>query len=125
MILDKVNNTQDLRALPQEELATLAGEVRQEIIDVVSKTGGHLASSLGVVELTIALHYAFDTPTDRIVWDVGHQAYAHKILTGRRSQFPTLRQHGGLSGFPKREESPCDHFDVGHASTSISAALGI
>ena len=125
MILDKVNNTQDLRALPQEELATLAGEVRQEIIDVVSKTGGHLASSLGVVELTIALHYAFDTPHDRIVWDVGHQAYAHKILTGRRAQFPTLRQHGGLSGFPKRDESPCDHFDVGHASTSISAALGM
>jgi 1-deoxy-D-xylulose-5-phosphate synthase len=125
MILDKVNNTQDLRALPQEELATLAGEVRQEIIDVVSKTGGHLASSLGVVELTIALHYAFDTPHDRIVWDVGHQAYAHKILTGRRAQFPTLRQHGGISGFPKRDESPCDHFDVGHASTSISAALGM
>ena len=125
MILDKVNNTQDLRSLPQEELATLAGEVRQEIIDVVSKTGGHLASSLGVVELTIALHYAFDTPKDRIVWDVGHQAYAHKILTGRRAQFHTLRQYGGLSGFPKRDESPCDHFDVGHASTSISAALGM
>jgi 1-deoxy-D-xylulose-5-phosphate synthase len=125
MILDKVNNTQDLRALPQEELATLAAEVRQEIIDVVSKTGGHLASSLGVVDLTIALHYAFDTPHDRIVWDVGHQAYAHKILTGRRAQFPTIRQHGGISGFPKREESPCDHFDVGHASTSISAALGM
>jgi 1-deoxy-D-xylulose-5-phosphate synthase len=125
MILDKVNNTQDLRALPQEELATLASEVRKEIIDVVSKTGGHLASSLGVVDLTIALHYAFNTPHDRIVWDVGHQAYAHKILTGRRAQFPTIRQHGGLSGFPKRDESPCDHFDVGHASTSISAALGI
>jgi len=125
MILDKVNNTQALRALPQEELAKLAGEVRQEIIDVVSKTGGHLASSLGVVDLTIALHYAFDTPHDRIIWDVGHQAYAHKILTGRRAQFPTIRQHGGISGFPKREESPCDHFDVGHASTSISAALGM
>ena len=125
MILDKVNNTQDLRALPQEELALLASELREEIINVVSRTGGHLASSLGVVDLTIALHYAFDTPHDRIVWDVGHQAYAHKILTGRRAQFPTLRQHGGVSGFPKREESPCDHFDVGHASTSISAALGI
>jgi 1-deoxy-D-xylulose-5-phosphate synthase len=125
MILDKVNNTQDLRALPQEELPALASEIREEIINVVSKTGGHLASSLGVVDLTVALHYAFDTPTDRIVWDVGHQAYAHKILTGRRSQFSTLRQFGGLSGFPKREESSCDHFDVGHASTSISAALGI
>jgi len=125
MILDKISNTQDLRALSREELPPLAEEVRREIIEVVSKTGGHLASSLGVVDLTIALHYAFDTPKDRIVWDVGHQAYAHKILTGRRSQFPTLRQHGGLSGFPKREESPCDHFDVGHASTSISAALGI
>ncbi len=125
MILDKVNSTQDLRTLPQEELATLAGEVRQEILDVVSRNGGHLASSLGVVDLTIALHYAFDTPNDRIIWDVGHQTYAHKILTGRRAQFPTLRQHGGISGFPKREESPCDHFDVGHASTSISAALGM
>jgi 1-deoxy-D-xylulose-5-phosphate synthase len=125
MILDKVNNSQDLRTLPQEELPTLASEVRQEIISVVSQTGGHLASSLGVVDLTIALHYAFDTPHDRIVWDVGHQAYAHKILTGRRAQFATLRQHGGISGFPKRDESPSDHFDVGHASTSISAALGI
>ena len=125
MILDKINDGKDLRALSREELPLLAEEVRKEIIEVVSKTGGHLASSLGVVDLTIALHYAFDTPRDRIVWDVGHQAYAHKILTGRRSQFPTLRQHGGLSGFPKRGESPCDHFDVGHASTSISAALGI
>ena len=125
MILDKVNNTQDLRALPQEELALLASELREEIINVVSRTGGHLASSLGVVDLTIALHYAFDTPHDRIVWDVGHQAYAHKILTGRRAQFPTLRQHGGVSGFRKREESPCDPVEVGHASTSISAALGI
>ncbi len=125
MILDKINSTQDLRTLPQTELPALALEIREEIIDVVSKTGGHLASSLGVVDLTIALHYAFDTPKDRIVWDVGHQAYAHKILTGRRAQFPMLRQHGGLSGFPKREESPCDHFDVGHASTSISAALGM
>ncbi len=125
MLLDKISGTKDLRELPQVELPGLASEVRQEIIDVVSKTGGHLASSLGVVDLTIALHYAFDTPTDRIVWDVGHQTYAHKILTGRRAQFSTLRQHGGLSGFPKRDESPCDHFDTGHASTSISAALGM
>ncbi len=125
MLLDKINSARDLRSLPQAELPALAGELREEIIDVVSETGGHLASSLGVVDLTIALHYAFDTPKDRIVWDVGHQAYAHKILTGRRGQFPTLRQHGGISGFPKREESDCDHFDVGHASTSISAALGM
>ena len=125
MILDKIHNANDLRGLQQEDLPALAEEVRQEILDVVSATGGHLASSLGVVDLTIALHYAFDTPRDRIVWDVGHQAYAHKLLTGRREQFPTLRQHGGISGFPKREESPCDHFDVGHASTSISAALGM
>ncbi len=125
MILDKVNSAQDLRQLPQEELNELASDIRREIISVVSRTGGHLAPSLGVVELTIALHYAFDTPKDRIVWDVGHQAYAHKIVTGRRGAFPTLRQFGGISGFPKREESPCDHFDVGHASTSISAALGM
>ncbi len=125
MILDKVNSVQDLRGLPKEELTGLASEIRQEIIDVVSRTGGHLASSLGVVDLTIALHYAFDTPKDRIIWDVGHQAYAHKILTGRRAKFATLRQHGGISGFPKRDESECDHFDVGHASTSISAALGM
>ena len=125
MILDKIHSSQDLRNLSRDELPSLADEIRQEIIDVVSKTGGHLASSLGVVDLTIALHYAFDTPRDRIIWDVGHQAYAHKIITGRRPQFPTLRQYGGISGFPKREESPCDHFDVGHASTSISAATGM
>jgi len=125
MILDKINTIQDLRDLPRAELPQLAGELRQEIIDVVSKTGGHLAPSLGVVDLTIALHCAFNTPLDRIVWDVGHQAYAHKILTGRRAQFPTIRQFGGISGFPKREESTFDCFDVGHASTSISAALGM
>jgi 1-deoxy-D-xylulose-5-phosphate synthase len=125
MILDNVNSAQELRKLPHAELTALAEEIRKEIISVVSQTGGHLAPSLGVVDLTIALHYIFDTPSDKIVWDVGHQAYAHKILTGRRDRFPTLRQHGGISGFPKREESPCDHFDVGHASTSISAALGM
>src|SRR3990172_1729213 len=125
MILDTISNPEDLRKVPPEELPALAAELREEILDVVSSTGGHLASSLGVVELTIALHYAFDTPRDRIVWDVGHQAYAHKLLTGRRARFPTLRQFGGMSGFPKREESPFDHFDVGHASTSISAALGM
>ncbi len=125
MILDKISKPEDLRKLTQEELADLSREIRDEIVNVVSQTGGHLASSLGVVELTIALHYAFDTPKDRLVWDVGHQAYAHKMLTGRRERFNTLRQHGGISGFPKREESPFDHFDVGHASTSISAALGM
>ncbi|HAS54147.1 MAG TPA: 1-deoxy-D-xylulose-5-phosphate synthase, partial [Nitrospiraceae bacterium] len=125
MILDNINNPDDLRSLPEEELPSLASEIREKIIDVVSKTGGHLAPSLGVVDLTIALHYVFDTPGDRIVWDVGHQAYAHKLLTGRRDQFHTLRQFGGISGYPKRDESPYDHFDVGHASTSISAALGM
>ncbi len=125
MILDNINNPEDLRKLSEGELRTLATELRERIIDTVSKNGGHLAPSLGVVELAIALHYAFDTPRDRIVWDVGHQAYAHKLLTGRRDRFHTLRQFGGISGFPKREESPFDHFDVGHASTSISAALGM
>lgn len=125
MLLDTINTIEDLRTMPREELPRLAEELRQEIIGVVSKTGGHLAPSLGVVELTIALHRAFETPKDRIVWDVGHQAYAHKLLTGRRALFPTLRQFGGISGFPKREESCFDHFDVGHASTSISAALGM
>jgi 1-deoxy-D-xylulose-5-phosphate synthase len=125
MLLDRINTIEDLRAIPREELPELAKEIRQEIVEVVSKNGGHLAPSLGVVELTIALHRAFDTPKDRIVWDVGHQAYAHKLLTGRRAQFPTLRQFGGISGFPKREESCFDTFDVGHASTSISAALGM
>jgi 1-deoxy-D-xylulose-5-phosphate synthase len=125
MILESINEPSDLRNLPEKDLPKLADELRETIITTVAKTGGHLAPGLGVVDLTIALHYAFDTPTDRIIWDVGHQAYAHKLLTGRRDRFPTLRQHGGVSGFPKREESPFDHFDVGHASTSISAALGM
>jgi len=125
MVLDNINSPEDLRALATVELPPLAAELRERITEVVSKNGGHLAPSLGVVELTIALHYAFETPKDKIVWDVGHQAYAHKLLTGRRDRFATLRQLGGISGFPKREESPCDHFDVGHASTSISAALGM
>lgn len=125
MILDTINQPEDLRKLNGEELTSLAAELREEILNVVSKTGGHLAPSLGVVELTIALHYAFETPKDKIIWDVGHQAYAHKLLTGRRERFHTLRQYNGISGFPKREESPFDHFDVGHASTSISAALGM
>jgi 1-deoxy-D-xylulose-5-phosphate synthase len=106
------------------ELEVLAKEVRERILSVVSETGGHLASSLGTVELTIALHYAYNTPVDKIIWDVGHQCYAHKILTGRNDQFPSIRQYGGLSGFPRSSESPYDVFDVGHASTSISVALG-
>jgi 1-deoxy-D-xylulose-5-phosphate synthase len=125
MVLENINSPQDLRRLPEEDLPKLAEELRETIIQTVSRTGGHLAPSLGVVELTVALHYAFDTPIDKIVWDVGHQAYAHKLLTGRRDRFATLRQFGGISGFPKRDESPFDHFDVGHASTSISAALGM
>ncbi|MHB8844844.1 MAG: 1-deoxy-D-xylulose-5-phosphate synthase [Nitrospirota bacterium] len=125
MILDTINSASDLRQVPEADLAKVVDELRETIIGTVSQTGGHLAPSLGVVDLTVALHYAFDTPKDRIVWDVGHQAYAHKLLTGRRDRFKTLRQYGGISGFPKREESSADHFNVGHASTSISAALGM
>ncbi|MCK5679624.1 1-deoxy-D-xylulose-5-phosphate synthase [bacterium] len=124
-MLKKIENPEDLRALTVENLPQLAAEIRTLIIETVARTGGHLASSLGVVELTIALHYVFATPRDLLVWDVGHQAYAHKILTGRMERFATLRQSGGLSGFPKREESEYDTFDVGHSSTSISAALGM
>ncbi len=124
-LLDKIDSPQDLKGLDQSELTVLAEEVRELIIDVVSKTGGHLASSLGAVDLAVALHYVYDTPVDRIVWDVGHQAYAHKILTGRRDAFHTLRTRGGISGFPKISESEYDAFGVGHSSTSISAALGM
>ena len=124
-ILNKINSPKDLKRIPREDLPKLALEIRQLIVDVVSKTGGHLASSLGVVELTIALHYVFDVPKDKIIWDVGHQAYAHKLLTGRRDRFHTLRQLGGISGFPKISESPYDAFTTGHSSTSISAGLGI
>ena len=124
-LLEKCNSPHDLKKLNRSELPDLAKEIRKTIVDVVSTSGGHLASSLGAVELGIALHYVFDTPKDKILWDVGHQAYAHKLLTGRREQFPTLRQHGGLSGFTKRSESPYDAFTTGHSSTSISAGLGI
>jgi len=124
-LLSKINDPKDLRKLQQEQLSTVATEVREYIVDVVSKNGGHLAPSLGVVDLSIALHYVFDTPHDKIVWDVGHQCYAHKILTGRREAFKTIRQHKGLSGFTKRSESEYDPFGAGHSSTSISAALGI
>ena len=125
MILDNINTPDDLKGLKLQQLQQLAGEVRQQIIDVISKNGGHLAPSLGTVELTIALHYVFDTPEDKLIWDVGHQTYAHKILTGRKKEFCTVRTYQGLSGFPKRAESCYDCFDTGHASTSISAALGM
>jgi 1-deoxy-D-xylulose-5-phosphate synthase len=124
-LLDQIENPTQLKALNHKQLPQLAAEIRDRIVNVVSKNGGHLASSLGAVELAIAIHYVFDTPRDKIIWDVGHQAYAHKLLTGRAGQFETLRQHGGLSGFTKRSESPYDAFTTGHSSTSISAALGM
>src|ERR1700723_1605911 len=114
-----------LRRLDRRQLQPLADELRAYVLDSVSKTGGHLSSNLGTVELTIALHYVFVTPRDRIVWDVGHQTYPHKILTGRRDQMHTLRQYGGISGFPRRDESQYDTFGTAHSSTSISAALGM
>lgn len=125
MILNRIDSPADLKQLSQAELQTLAGELRQVIIDTVARNGGHLAPGLGVVELTLALHTVFDSPRDKIIWDVGHQAYAHKLLTGRRDRFHTLRQQGGISGFPRRDESEHDHFGTAHASTSISAALGM
>lgn len=124
-LLDSVNSPADLKKIPAASLSELAQEIRQVIIDTTHITGGHLASSLGAVELSIALHRVFDSPQDKIIWDVGHQSYAHKLLTGRRERFATLRQMGGLSGFPTMEESPHDAFGAGHASTSVSAALGI
>jgi 1-deoxy-D-xylulose-5-phosphate synthase len=124
-IFKGVNSPDDLKDLSVQDLEALAAELRKEIIETVSKTGGHLAPSLGAVELTIALHYVFSAPDDKIIWDVGHQAYAHKLLTGRKDRFHTLRTHDGISGFPKRVESPYDTFDTGHSSTSISAGLGI
>src|SRR5579872_5488756 len=124
-LLDTVRLPADLRGLAKDQLPQLADELRQETISAVSVTGGHLGAGLGVVELTVALHYVFDTPADRIVWDVGHQAYPHKILTGRRDRIRTLRQGGGLSGFTKRSESQYDAFGAAHSSTSISAALGM
>lgn len=125
VILDSINSIEDLRRLGTEDLKQLAIELRHYIIDTLSQHPGHLASSLGTVELTLALHYVFNTPDDKLIWDVGHQAYAHKIITGRRDQFPTIRTYGGLSGFPRMDESPFDAFGTGHSSTSISAALGM
>jgi 1-deoxy-D-xylulose-5-phosphate synthase len=124
-ILDRIDSPVDLRRLERRDLPRLAEEIREEIVSVCSQTGGHLAPSLGVVELTLALHYVFDTPRDKLIWDVGHQAYTHKLITGRKEQFKTLRQEGGISGFPKREESIYDPFGAGHSGTSVSAALGM
>jgi len=124
-ILDKINGPQDLKSLEIDQLKILAGEIRELIIKTVSQNGGHLSSNLGAVEISLALHYVLDTPQDKIIWDVGHQCYTHKILTGRKDKFSTLRQFKGISGFPKREESIYDSFNTGHSSTSISASLGI
>ena len=124
-LLDQVKHPVDLRKFNKKNLKQLAKELRQELIDVVSVTGGHLGAGLGVVELTIALHYVFNTPKDKLVWDVGHQAYPHKIITGRRDKIRTLRKGGGLSGFTKRSESEYDPFGAAHSSTSISSTLGM
>ena len=124
-LLDKIESPDDLKKIPRSSLKTVAAEIRKMIVDVISQSGGHLASSLGTVELTIALHFVFNSPADKIVWDVGHQAYAHKILTGRRQSFDTIRKLDGISGFTRISESPYDAFTTGHSSTSISAGLGI
>lgn len=124
MLLDKIEKENDIKKIPQQQLPQLAQEIREFLLENVSKTGGHLASNLGAVELTLALHYVFHFPEDKIIWDVGHQSYTHKILTGRKEGFQKLRKFGGMSGFPKRSESPCDAYDTGHSSTSISAGVG-
>ncbi len=124
MLLDRINKPNDIKDFTGPELELLAQEIREFLIEKISKTGGHLASNLGVVELTIAMHLAFQLPEDKLIWDVGHQSYTHKLLTGRREGFDQLRKYGGMSGFPKRKESSCDSFDTGHSSTSISAGLG-
>ena len=124
-ILARLESTADLKSLTRDELRMLAAEMRERLIDVCSRTGGHIGAGLGVVELTVALHHVFDTPRDQLVWDVGHQGYPHKLLTGRNDRMETLRQEGGLSGFLKRTESEYDTFGAGHAATAISAALGM
>ena len=123
--LNKIEKTNDIKNLKPDEYAPLAREIREFLIEKVSMHGGHLASNLGAVELTMALHLAFDMERDQLIWDVGHQSYTHKILTGRKEGFDTLREYGGMSGFPKRHESTADAFDTGHSSTSISAGLGL
>ena len=124
-LLSSINDPADLRKLSRDQLIQVAKELRQFLLKSVSQTGGHLSSNLGTVELTVALHSVFDTPEDRLVWDVGHQAYAHKILTGRKDKFHTLRQYHGISGFLKRDESEYDCYGAGHASTALSAAFGL
>src|SRR5437763_14495377 len=124
-LLDRIDSPSDLRKLSREELPPLAEELRARLVDVCSRTGGHIGAGLGVVELTIALHAAFETPRDQLVWDVGHQGYPHKLLTGRNERLETLRQENGISGFLKRSESEYDVFGAGHAATAISAALGV
>ena len=124
-LLNTIDDPADLRKLDVQDLRQVSSEIRDFLIDAIAKTGGHLGAGLGTVELAVALHYAFQTPEDKILWDVGHQAYPHKILTGRRDRFHTIRQFGGISGFLKRKESMYDVFGAGHATTSISAALGI
>ena len=125
MLLERINEPSDLRKLTINELEALSKEIRERIIEVVSKNGGHLASNLGIVELTLAIHRVFNSPTDQIVWDVGHQSYTHKLITGRQKEFDTLRKFNGLSGFPKITESIHDSFNTGHSSTSISVAQGL
>ena len=124
-ILDSINTPGDIKSFSPEQLDALVVELRRRIIETVSRNGGHLSSPLGVVELTVALHYVYDIPEDKLIWDVGHQCYTHKIITGRRAQFDKLRQQGGVSGFPDPAESPYDHFKVGHAGTAISTAIGL
>ncbi|MEG1505308.1 MAG: 1-deoxy-D-xylulose-5-phosphate synthase N-terminal domain-containing protein, partial [Lachnospiraceae bacterium] len=124
MVLEKIQKENDIKNINPKELPILAEEIRSFLIHKISETGGHLASNLGVVELTMAMHLAFDLPKDKMIWDVGHQSYTHKVLTGRKAGFDELRKYGGMSGFPKRKESDCDAFDTGHSSTSISAGLG-
>ena len=124
-LLDLIDSPQDLRRLDKKQLPQVAAELREFLLESVGQTGGHFASNLGAVELTVALHYVYHTPEDKLVWDVGHQSYPHKILTGRKNQMHTMRRYGGLAGFPKRSESEYDAFGVGHSSTSIGAALGM
>ena len=125
MLLETIGQANDIKKIRKEDLGSLAQEIRDFLIRTISVTGGHLGANLGAVELTMALHLALDLPEDKIIWDVGHQSYTHKILTGRKGRFETLRQFHGLSGFPKRKESECDVFDTGHSSTSLSAGLGL